>query len=263
MPVEIDGNDRYFELLNEADDAGLPLSVLDVQVVCKLAHSPCWEESQRVALTHMSHGLCDATHAHCSLGRVVALQGIDGNEVGPHGADVVQYHIDHHLEVVAALADELDEHDAVQCTEGVVAHGDERSLWQVVQHLLASHFDGDVQVVEQALHKGHSRRVTVVVVYPVDLVDGEHARQEAHQPRLAVKPRHHLSYVVVVEYGSFNRLSHCIFELWAAKVQHFFDMCDNLSDFLLFRALNFIIFCSNWVGEWAIMFADANRLTND
>ncbi len=165
----------------------------------------------------MAHGLGNAAHALGPTLGVVAGQGVDHDEVGTHGTYVVEHHVDHHLEVGAALAYELDEHDAVERAKGVIAHRDEAALGQVVEHLAVVELDGDVQVLEQSLHKGHAGRVAVVGVYPVHLVEGEHMAQEFHQPRLAVEVRYHLAYVVIVQHRALDGL---LAGLWGLVVFH-------------------------------------------
>ena len=175
VPMEVNGYDGDFELLDEAAHGGLPLAVLDVELAGEFAHRPGRKEPQGMPLAHMAHGLADAPHTYGTFRRVIALQGIDSDEIGSHRADIVQDHIHHHLEILAVLPNEFDEHDAVEGSKGMVAHGDERPFGQIIQYLLTPYLHGDVQIVEQPLAEGHTGRVTVVVVNPVHLVNGQQA----------------------------------------------------------------------------------------
>ena len=61
-----------------------------------------WRRASRMPLTQTGPG------------RVVRGPGVDGDEVGTHGADAVEYHVDHDLEFRAAACNQIYERDAVE-----------------------------------------------------------------------------------------------------------------------------------------------------
>ena len=206
MAVEIDGHHRHLQLLDQANDVGLPQAVLDAEVRRDFRHRPSREKAQRVTVFHMAERGGDTLHRHGALGGVVAGEGIHGNEVGAHGTDVVQNHIHHHLEVGTIFTDDFNQHNAVERTEWVVRHGDKPTVFrQIFQHFLATNVDGDVEVAEQTLHKWHARGVAVVVVNPVHLIHCEQAEQAVHQLLLALEEGGELANIVVVEHCALDR----------------------------------------------------------
>ena len=60
--MEIDRYHRDTELADEPDDSGLPLAVLELKVPVVVAHGPCREESNGLAVLYLPYGLGDAFH---------------------------------------------------------------------------------------------------------------------------------------------------------------------------------------------------------
>ena len=206
MAVEINGYYRHFHFLDNACDARLPLAVFDAQLLGELRHRAGREEAEGVTLTDVAYGGGNAAHRLGTFLGVVACQSVNVDEVGAHGGDVVQNHVDHDLEVGAVLAHYIDEHNAVERAKGVVRHGDECTFGQIVEHLLVAYLDCDVEVFEQSLGERHSWSVEIVAVNPVDLVDGNELEQPVAQFLLALEERYHFADVAIVEHSPLNRL---------------------------------------------------------
>ena len=66
------------------------------------AHGSGREESQRFAVADLAHRLTDAVDRDLTFLGIVALKGIHCYEVGAHGGDLVQDHVDHDPEFRAA-----------------------------------------------------------------------------------------------------------------------------------------------------------------
>ena len=112
-----------------------------------------------MAAAHVDHRLLDAFHRNSALGWVVARHRVDGDKVGAHASDMVEYHVDHHLVIAAARSQKVDEHYAVECAERMVGNGDKRARGQVVEHVGTVNTHRDVEIIEQPAHKSGSRRV--------------------------------------------------------------------------------------------------------
>lgn len=135
VAVEVDGDYGDVELADESGDGFAPGVFFESEVAVVVADGACGEESYGVAGADLADGVFDAFEGDASFGGVVASALVDGDEVGAHGCDVVEEHVDHDFEFGSAGADEVDEGDSVECAEGVVADGDEWSLGEVVEEL--------------------------------------------------------------------------------------------------------------------------------
>ena len=195
-----------------------------------------------MAAAHVDHRLLDAFHRNSALGWVVARHRVDGDKVGAHASDMVEYHVDHHLVIAAARSQKVDEHYAVEGAERMVGNGDKRALGQVVEHVGAVNTHRDVEIIEQPAHKSGSRRVEVAVVQIVDIVEFHQLHQCVHQFGLPVEKRHHLLQVVIVEYGALLRLVVCV---------DFRSASEQLSAFGQRRTFAVWIFCGGF--GWSLV----------
>ena len=75
----------------------------------------------RSATHHLDH-LADTGHRHGFFRRVVACLLVNGDEIRPHGPDVIQEHVDHHLISGTARGNQVNQNDAVERAEMVVAY---------------------------------------------------------------------------------------------------------------------------------------------
>lgn len=171
--MEEDGNHGHLELLDDADDRLFPFTVLKAEMPVVVAHRACREEAHGLAAADKGDSFLDAFYRDGLFGRVVARALVDGYEVGAQGRDVVEYHIDHHLEAGTAASDDVDERDAVDGAERMVAYGDEGTVGEIVEHALIVNPQLDVEILEETAAEGGPGSVEIVVVDPVDLVDGE------------------------------------------------------------------------------------------
>ena len=139
------------------------------------------------------------------LAGVVAGGLVDGYEVGAHGGDVVEYHIDHDLILGSARANDINKRDAVERAKGVIAHRDERPLGQIVEQLLVVDAQLYVEVIQQTAAELRPGCIKIMVVNPVDLIDRKHLHEPLHKPGLALEERYHLHDVVIIEHGTLHR----------------------------------------------------------
>ena len=92
----------------------------------------------------------------------------------------------------------------------VVADCDERSLGQVVEHLLVVDLEFDVEVGEQSAHELGARVVNIVFVQGVDLIYLQEVKQTLNELGVLGKLRNHACDIVGVEHVAFDRfLSSC------------------------------------------------------
>ena len=198
--VEVDGDHGHFQLLDEPDDRWLPLAVGDMQGAVYFRDGAGGEEAEGMPLAHVGHRRADAVHGDLLFLRVVAMARIDGNEARPHRRDIVEEEVDHHLEVGAVSADDVDQQDAVEGSEGMVAHHDKGFVFEPVEHFFAvDAFLDLVAVVDQKVGEGDSRGVAICAVDLIALVEYEPMHDFFDELRMAVENRGHLPYVVIIE----------------------------------------------------------------
>lgn len=171
--VEENRYDGDFCFGYDLQDRFLPLTILEAVAKGRFAHSAGGEEADGLSVLELAECLTDAVDRNGAFGWVVGGEGVDGNEVGAHGADFVEHHVDQHFELRPARSDKVDERDAVESAEGVVAYCDESALREMVEDLLVVDAQSYFEFVEkQTTDEFRSGCVAAVAVDLIDFVDG-------------------------------------------------------------------------------------------
>lgn len=167
----------------------------------RFAHGTGREEAHGFAVAQLFYGLAYAVDRYGAFVGVVAGPGIDSDEVGAHGADFIEYHVDHDLVLGPVACDQVDEGDTVERAEGMVADGDKRPFFKTGEYVFVVDAQLDFEIVNQhTLYKLGAGRVAATAMDGVDLVDRKKVKQPIDEFFVSVEARHQLAYVVVVQY---------------------------------------------------------------
>ena len=153
----------------------------------------------------MNHSFLDAAHRDSTLFRIVGSKRINGNKIGTHTPDVIQNQIYHHFVVLTPRCEQVDQHNAVDRTERMIGHGDERSFRKMLQHLCIVYSDGNAEIIKYASDERRAGSIQISMMKIVDIVQ----LQELHQPpynfRMLPRNRSHSAQVVVVKHRPLFR----------------------------------------------------------
>ena len=208
MVMEIDRYHRHFQLFDEPDYGGLPLTVADVERTVDFRDGPGGEEPDGVTFADVSHSLADAVHRDPFLFRVVAFRRVDGDKRRAHGRDIIEKHIDHHAEVGPVAAYNLNKHESVQGSERVIGDGDERGGREHVEHILVvDTFPDMISLVDQEVGEFNPGFVAITGMNLIALVDYEPVHQGFHDFGMAVEDRGNLSDIIVIQQVRTNSRS--------------------------------------------------------
>ncbi len=178
----------------------LPRTVLYAVEESRLAHCPGREETDGITVAQLLDSLTNSVYRHGTFGRIVAGPGIDGDKVGAHGTDLVEYHIDHHLIFGPVARHKIDESYAVEGAKRMIAHGDKRAVLEGGQDILVVDTQLYLEVVdEHTPHEFRAGSVAIPAVNGIDLVDRKKMKQPIHKFLVTVEFRHQFLDIVVVE----------------------------------------------------------------
>ena len=154
------------------------------------------EESYGFARFKHRQRFADSVDRYASAVRFVGGGLVYGYEVGTHRRQLVEDHIDHHLEFGSYPGDDVYQGDAVDRAERVVAHGDECAFLESVQHFGVVYPEGNLEIIDhKVFHELRSRCLTPFGMHAVHLVDLEKMHQAFYEPPEFLRCRDNLGHI--------------------------------------------------------------------